>query len=169
MAAWLASPGHRANLERPGFGAIGIGVAAAGTTLEWVQDFGDAADAGSLAPVAPVAPPAPATAAARPARPAVAATRPPAPGASLRARHTAARALPGARVAAAHVRAALRSGRTYATAHTRTAGGHTAACGCTRCARSGPGASHGPRRLGAGGRAQRRTCRCCGRSARRGG
>jgi uncharacterized protein YkwD len=55
MAAWLASPGHRANLERPEFRALGVGVAPRGAALEWVQDFGDVADAGSLA--APVATP----------------------------------------------------------------------------------------------------------------
>jgi uncharacterized protein YkwD len=60
MASWLASPGHRANLERPAFAAIGVGVAAQGATLAWVQDFGDVADPGSVIASAVAAPPAPA-------------------------------------------------------------------------------------------------------------
>jgi uncharacterized protein YkwD len=50
MAAWLNSPGHRANIENGGFRAIGIG--AAGTY--WAQNFGTLADSGSP----PAAPPA---------------------------------------------------------------------------------------------------------------
>jgi uncharacterized protein YkwD len=41
LAGWLASPGHRANLEDPAFRAIGVGVAG----LYWAQDFGGTADA----------------------------------------------------------------------------------------------------------------------------
>jgi uncharacterized protein YkwD len=58
--AWLASPEHRANIERPEFRATGVG--AAGVPVYWSQTFGVTADAGSIAPV-PVAP-APAVAAA---------------------------------------------------------------------------------------------------------
>ena len=66
MAGWLSSSGHRANIERPGFRAIGVGVArsSAGTRY-WTQDFGAVADAGAPPPPpppppAPPAPPAPA-------------------------------------------------------------------------------------------------------------
>ena len=45
MQAWLLSPGHRANIEAPGWKVIGIGVAqSARGTLLWVQDFGVADD-----------------------------------------------------------------------------------------------------------------------------
>jgi uncharacterized protein YkwD len=40
LAGWLASPGHRANIEDPDFRAIGVGVAG----LYWVQDFGATVD-----------------------------------------------------------------------------------------------------------------------------
>lgn len=41
MQAWLASTGHRANIENPSFRAIGVGVAANGSgTLHWTQIFG---------------------------------------------------------------------------------------------------------------------------------
>jgi uncharacterized protein YkwD len=116
MASWLGSPGHRENLERPGFRAIGVGVAATGTTLSWVQDFGDVADAGSVAPVA--APAAP-VAAAAPA-PALAPAAAPTPAPRLRARCRAGQRIVRCRVRLsrpARVRAALRRrGRTYATA-----------------------------------------------------
>jgi uncharacterized protein YkwD len=57
MGAWLGSSGHRANIERAEFGAIGVGVArsAAGTPY-WAQDFGSVVD--SVPPM--VVPPAPA-------------------------------------------------------------------------------------------------------------
>jgi uncharacterized protein YkwD len=56
---WLASPGHRANIEDPSFRATGVG--AAGSPLYWAQTFGSVLDAGSALP-APT-PPAPVTAA----------------------------------------------------------------------------------------------------------
>jgi hypothetical protein len=41
MAAWLQSPGHRANLEAPEWNVIGLGVAQSGPgALFWAQDFG---------------------------------------------------------------------------------------------------------------------------------
>lgn len=41
VQAWLRSPGHRRNIERSQFSAIGVGVAAADDgTLYWAQDFG---------------------------------------------------------------------------------------------------------------------------------
>jgi uncharacterized protein YkwD len=60
MAGWLGSAGHRANLERPQFRAIGVGVArSAAGTLYWAQNFGSVADASSSPPAAPPAPPSP--------------------------------------------------------------------------------------------------------------
>ena len=42
VAGWLASPGHRANIENPGFTSTGVGVAASGSgRLYWTQSFGD--------------------------------------------------------------------------------------------------------------------------------
>jgi uncharacterized protein YkwD len=40
MRAWLASPGHKANLDYPAWTAIGVGAAAGGAGIGWVQDFG---------------------------------------------------------------------------------------------------------------------------------
>jgi len=62
--AWLGSPEHRANIERPEFRATGVG--AAGAPTYWAQSFGATIDAGSVVPaaVAPTAAapaPAPAT------------------------------------------------------------------------------------------------------------
>jgi hypothetical protein len=128
VAAWLASPGHRENMERPSFGAIGVGVASDGTALEWVQDFGDVADAGSVLRPLPAAPPPPPPAPTGPAPPAPPLPPPfrPAQTESVRV-HSRCRAA-GRRVVrcrvrvsrAAGVRAALRRrGRTYAVAHLR--------------------------------------------------
>jgi uncharacterized protein YkwD len=60
--AWLASPEHRANIERPEFRATGVG--AAGAPMYWAQSFGAVVDAGSIVPslVAPAAAPSPAAA-----------------------------------------------------------------------------------------------------------
>jgi uncharacterized protein YkwD len=56
VAAWLASPGHRANIEQPAFNEIGIAVAVSATgVLYWAQDFGNS-DAWNLP--APAPPPA---------------------------------------------------------------------------------------------------------------
>lgn len=57
MQDWLGSPGHRANIERSSFRAIGVGVAtAANGTPYWAQAFG--AVAGGAVPPSPP-PPAP--------------------------------------------------------------------------------------------------------------
>jgi uncharacterized protein YkwD len=57
MEGWLGSPGHRANIERPEFQAIGVGVArAADGGHYWTQDFGSVVDA-APPPVPPPAPP----------------------------------------------------------------------------------------------------------------
>jgi uncharacterized protein YkwD len=56
VAAWLQSPGHKANIENPSFVVTGSGAAtAANGTLVWAQDFGMSNDAGS-APPAPKKP-----------------------------------------------------------------------------------------------------------------
>lgn len=60
---WLASPQHRANIERPDYRATGVG--AAGAPTYWAQSFGAVADAGSVV-AAPVALPAPLAASAAP-------------------------------------------------------------------------------------------------------
>jgi uncharacterized protein YkwD len=85
MEAWLGSPGHRANIERPEFQAIGVGVArAAGGAYYWTQDFGSVADVAAPAP-APAAPPPPPPVALPPAAPpALGAAL--GPGAALRVR-----------------------------------------------------------------------------------
>jgi uncharacterized protein YkwD len=57
MQAWLGSPGHRANIERSSFRAIGVGVAtAASGTPYWAQAFGAVADAGAPPPPPPAPP-----------------------------------------------------------------------------------------------------------------
>ncbi len=40
VAAWMASPGHRANILNPRYTAIGVGHAVGGGQDYWVQDFG---------------------------------------------------------------------------------------------------------------------------------
>jgi len=56
---WLGSPGHKANIENPGFSSTGVGVAANGSgQLYWTQNFGNDASGGTPAPPAPT-PPAP--------------------------------------------------------------------------------------------------------------
>ena len=80
MAAWIASTGHRMNLENPAFRSIGVGVAIGGPFgIYWVQDFAGGVSAGGAPPPPPPAPPpAPPPPAAPPAPPAA----PPAPPAS---------------------------------------------------------------------------------------
>lgn len=51
VAAWLQSPGHKANIENPAYVVTGSGAAtSAGGTVVWAQDFGTANDAGSAPP-----------------------------------------------------------------------------------------------------------------------
>jgi uncharacterized protein YkwD len=53
VAAWLQSPGHKANIENPSFVVTGSGAAtSANGTVVWAQDFGMANDAGSAPPPA---------------------------------------------------------------------------------------------------------------------
>ncbi len=126
--AWLASPDHRANIERPEFRATGVG--AAGSPTYWAQSFGATVDAGSVVPVPVAVPAAPA--------PAAAAAPPGTTAAPVAAHHSAAK--PTLRVTCAQrgrgvacrvlgrrgtmVRIALmRSGQTFARARMRTAAG----------------------------------------------
>ena len=60
MTAWLGSAGHRANIEKASFRAIGVGVArAANGTLYWTQNFGSLADSASSPPPPPSPSPSP--------------------------------------------------------------------------------------------------------------
>jgi uncharacterized protein YkwD len=115
---WLASPGHRANIDRPEYRATGVGVA--GDTGYWAQTFGTVVDAGSALPAG--APPAPLLGAAPRA------TSAPAGQTSsthhsvrvrcgLRSRRVTCR-VRGVRGAVVHI-ALKRAGRVYALARTR--------------------------------------------------
>jgi hypothetical protein len=70
MTAWLNSPGHKRNLDYPGWTAIGVGAAAGGAGIGWVQDFG-IANPDPIATATPnlAAPPAAATPTPVPATP----------------------------------------------------------------------------------------------------
>jgi len=49
VSGWLASPGHKANIENPAYTVTGAGVAiASGGIPLWAQDFGTTTDAGSV-------------------------------------------------------------------------------------------------------------------------
>jgi uncharacterized protein YkwD len=81
MNGWIASTGHRENLDRPSFLAIGVGVAAdAGGRLYWVQDFGSAVQGGAAPP--PPAPPPPSPSPPPPASPPPPPASPPPPPSS---------------------------------------------------------------------------------------
>jgi uncharacterized protein YkwD len=122
--AWLASPEHRANIERPEFRATGVG--AAGAPLYWAQSFGAVADAGSVAaaPVALSLVPATAAAPSASTAPAVAAhrsgTRRPVRVTCAQRGHGVACRVLGRRGTTVRI-ALMRSGRTFARAITRTA------------------------------------------------
>jgi uncharacterized protein YkwD len=120
--AWLASPEHRANIERPEFRATGVG--AAGAPLYWAQSFGAVADAGSAVAAPAALPAVPATAAAPPASTAPAAhrsaaRRPVRVTCAQRGHGVACRVL-GRRGTMVRI-ALMRRGRTFARARTRTA------------------------------------------------
>jgi uncharacterized protein YkwD len=122
--AWLASPEHRANIERPEFRATGVG--AAGAPLYWAQSFGAVADAGSVVPAPVALPIGPATAAPPSAgtAPAVAAhhsatTRPVRVTCAQRGHGVACRVL-GRRGTTVRI-ALMRRGQTFARARARTA------------------------------------------------
>ncbi len=123
--AWLASPEHRANIERPEYRATGVGAAGA-PTMYWAQSFGAVADAGSVvaAPVAlPIGPASAATPSASTA-PTVAAhrsgtKRPVRVTCAQRGHGVACRVL-GRRGTTVRI-ALMRRGRTFARARTRIA------------------------------------------------
>jgi uncharacterized protein YkwD len=124
VGAWLASPEHRANIERPEYRATGVGVA--GDPLYWAQSFGAVADAGSVAAAPAALPNAPAAAATPPGAtaPAVAAHRSGTKRAvkvtcAQRGHGVACRVL-GRRGTTVRI-ALMRAGRTFARARTRTA------------------------------------------------
>ena len=51
IAAWLQSPGHRSNMENPGYVVTGAGVATStGGVTVWAQDFGMTDDSGAGLP-----------------------------------------------------------------------------------------------------------------------
>ncbi|MBA2460485.1 MAG: CAP domain-containing protein [Actinobacteria bacterium] len=56
---WLASPGHRANIENPNWAAIGSGAASGSGYIFWAQAFGSVPDGGSPPPPPPLPPPPP--------------------------------------------------------------------------------------------------------------
>jgi uncharacterized protein YkwD len=56
MDAWIASAGHRANLQYPAWTAIGVGAAAGGWGYGWVQDFGVSNPDPIVTPLASLAP-----------------------------------------------------------------------------------------------------------------
>jgi uncharacterized protein YkwD len=124
VGGWLASPEHRANIERPEYRATGVGVA--GDPLYWAQSFGAVADAGSVAAAPAALPNAPAAAATPSGAtvPAVAAHRSGAKRAvkvtcAQRGHGVACRVL-GRRGTTVRI-ALMRGGRTFARARTRTA------------------------------------------------
>ena len=56
MDAWIASAGHRANLEYPAWTAIGVGAAGGSWGYGWVQDFGVSNPDPIATPLASLAP-----------------------------------------------------------------------------------------------------------------
>ena len=115
MPGWLASPGHRANIEQPGFVATGIAAAVSpGGVVYWAQEFGTL-DRRRGAAAGHRRPPAADHAAARPARLPSAArragTRPRATAASRCASPSSRRATAGtSRAAPSRCRRAGRGG-----------------------------------------------------------
>jgi uncharacterized protein YkwD len=115
VAAWLSSPEHRANIERPEFRATGVG--AAGAPTYWSQTFGVVADAGSVV-AAPIASASTAPSATAPAAAVQAASaRPIRVSCAQHGRHVACR-VRGQRGALVRI-ALMRSGRTFARARMR--------------------------------------------------
>jgi uncharacterized protein YkwD len=125
FAAWMGSPGHRANIERAGFRATGVG--AAGSPTYWAQSFGATVDAGSVVPAAvgtaPASDPAAATPSSAmslaPAHAVNGATVPVRVSCAQRGRRIACRVV-GGRGSLVRI-ALMRRGRTFAKARTRMA------------------------------------------------
>ena len=125
VAAWLRSPGHRANIENRSFTATGVGAAAgAGGTLFWAQNFGAAADAPAKAAATPVR--AAGATRLKAGRPKTMPARPRA-GARLVVR-TAVRAPDGGAIAAARVRCRAKVGGRTLTVVRRTFSRSAARC-----------------------------------------
>jgi uncharacterized protein YkwD len=120
VAAWLSSPEHRANIERPEFRATGVG--AAGAPTYWSQTFGVVADPGSLvpAPVAPAPTASTAPSAGAPAAPVQAASARPIRVSCAQHGHHVACRVRGQRGALVRI-ALMRSGRTFARARMHVA------------------------------------------------
>jgi uncharacterized protein YkwD len=57
MRDWLNSPGHRANIERAGWVAIGVGAVPGAGGIGWVQEFGDQNPDPIATPIASLVPP----------------------------------------------------------------------------------------------------------------
>jgi hypothetical protein len=57
MNGWLNSPGHRANIERAGWVAIGVGAVQGPGGIGWVQEFGDQNPDPIATPIASLVPP----------------------------------------------------------------------------------------------------------------
>jgi uncharacterized protein YkwD len=113
---WLASPGHRANIERAEYRATGVGVA--GSQAYWAQSFGTAVDAGSTVAVGALAPLPEATPAPRAASGETSSTHHSVKvRCGLRVRRVTCR-VGGVRGATVHI-ALTRGGRTYARARAR--------------------------------------------------
>jgi uncharacterized protein YkwD len=113
---WLASPDHRANIERPEYRATGVGVA--GSQVYWAQTFGTAVDGGSTLAAAAPAPIPQATPAAVAASGQASSThRSVKVRCGVRGRRVTCR-VGGLRGAIVHI-ALIRGGRTYARARAR--------------------------------------------------
>ena len=61
MAAWLQSPGHKANIENPSYSTIGVAVASGPQGIFWTQDFGQGSSGGAPPPPTTTTPPPPTT------------------------------------------------------------------------------------------------------------
>ncbi len=57
VAAWLQSPGHKANIENPTYSTTGVAVASGPQGIFWTQDFGQGSSGGSPPPTTTTPPP----------------------------------------------------------------------------------------------------------------
>ena len=57
VAAWLQSPGHKANIENPTYSTIGVAVASGPQGIFWTQDFGQGSSGGAPPPTTTTPPP----------------------------------------------------------------------------------------------------------------
>ncbi|HEX7301253.1 MAG TPA: CAP domain-containing protein [Solirubrobacteraceae bacterium] len=112
---WLASPGHRENIERPEYRATGIGVA--GWQAYWAQSFGTVVDSGSTLSTAAAPIPIPTAVGSSPGGQSSSTHRSVKLRCGLRARHVSCR-VGGLRGAMVQI-ALTRAGRIYARAAAR--------------------------------------------------